>query len=143
MATDNKRLNLHGLDYFYHQLQFDSSKIKYNTTAYWNSHSDLIPPQGTIVVYSDARGQVGVNHLGEPIYEPDMKICDGRAYLIDQPFINEDLRKIVMAHLESLSHLQEGEREFWNHKIDVDDGYEQVHDELQNETLVLTRDNLL
>ena len=138
MADDNKRLNLRGLDYFYRQIQLQN-KILYNTTSYWDSHASLIPPEGTIVVYSDKRTIIDPV-TGNVTYEPDIKVCDGLAYLIDQPFINEDLRKIVSEHLANAEvHIQTGERAFWNHKVDVDDSYEVIHDTLQNETLVLTR----
>ena len=136
MADDNKRLNLRGLDYFYHKLVTDASVVKYNTKEYWNAHPELIPPQGTIVVYSNQRTDP---NTGDPI--PDMKVCDGLAYLIDQPFVGADIRGALSAHISDTdSHIQSGERAFWDDKINVDDAYEQVHGNLLNENLILTRE---
>lgn len=136
--SDNKRLDKHGLEYFWEKIQQGSAGILYGTTAYWNSHPDLIPPRGKVVVYSDYAHEE--DELGNTINIPNIKIADGLAYLIDQPFVSDDLRQAFNSHIaDTNTHIQVGEREFWNNKVNVDDVYEQTHAELQNETLVITR----
>ena len=62
------------------------------------------------------------------------------AYVQDLPFVNEELRDTLMEHITNMDiHVTLGEKDFWNNKINVDDAYEQVHEELVNETLVINR----
>jgi len=70
-----------------------------------------------LVVYTDYQTKTDPE-TGEVIYIPNFKIGDGNAYLADKPFIGDDLRDALQQHLEDTGiHLQPGEREFWNNKL--------------------------
>ena len=71
---------------------------------------------------------------------PGIKIGTGNAYVQDLAFVDEDLRDIIMTHINNDNiHTTLEEKLFWNNKINVDDAYEAVHDELIDDTLILTR----
>lgn len=82
-----------------------------DTTASWNAHIDYIPPKGAIVAYSDYSIIDGVDI-------PNFKISDGLAYLIDQPFVGDDVREIINEHIRDTTiHITAAEREKWNNKV--------------------------
>ena len=57
-----------------------------------------------------------------------------------EAFVDEKTRDILMEHIYNQDvHTTLQEKLFWNNKINVDDAYEQVSGELQNETLILNR----
>lgn len=69
-----------------------------------------------LVVYTDF--QVIEDEQGNKTYVPSFKIGDGNAYLIDKPFIGAADSKLLQEHIEDTGvHVQPGEREFWNNKI--------------------------
>ena len=86
--------------------------IEFGTTSYWNTRPLYVPPQGMLVVYSDySKTSSGVD-------VPNFKIGDGNAYLVDKPFVGEDVRGILEAHVNDLSiHITEQERQKWNNKL--------------------------
>lgn len=128
--SDNKRLNLRGLEYFWEKIKQQSHGIKFGTTAYWNSRRDFIPENGEPIIYSDYAHET---IDGQEVDIPNIKIGDGLAYLIDLPFIEDDLRKIVDEHIsDDIIHITEQERLFWNNKVRVDPN------DLSNENLILT-----
>jgi len=43
---------------------------------------------------------------------------------------------------DALSHVSARDRQFWNHKVDIDDLYENLNEELEEETLIFSRDFL-
>lgn len=88
--------------------------IEFGTTDYWNSQTTYIPPQGMIVVYSD----YAKDEQGKDI--PCFKIGSGNDYLIDLPFIAENINEILEEHVNNrVIHITEEERTFWNKKINV------------------------
>lgn len=90
-------------------------KVLYDTTANWNSQISFIPEEGTVIVYSDYKTII-IEGVEKTI--AGIKIGDGRAYLIDLPFVDEDVRMALIAHINDANvHIQEGEREFWNNKL--------------------------
>ena len=71
---------------------------------------------------------------------PGIKVGDGMAYVQDLPFIDGDLRDRLLDHVNNMEiHATIGEKMFWNNKINLDDAYEAIHDELIEETLVINR----
>lgn len=58
------------------------SKIRYNTTAYWNSIGDEITEPGVLYIYSDAKDWRG-NKV------PRLKIGNGILSIKEMPFIDE------------------------------------------------------
>ena len=119
---------------------------KHDTTANWNAAIGFVPLKGEIIIYDDYDTiEYEVEDLGQvhtiTKIIPGVKIGDGLAYVQDLPFISDELRDRLMAHIENQDlHTSLGEKTFWSNKINVDDAYEQIHDELEGEMLILTRD---
>lgn len=94
--------------------------IEMNTTAYWNSQLDYRPPEGMLVIYTDYQSYE--DDQGNIVYVPGFKIGDGNAYLIDKPFVGEADSKLLQEHIEDIGvHIQPGEREFWNNKLNYNE----------------------
>lgn len=94
--------------------------VLYNTTANWNKQTKLIAQLGTLYVYTDK--DLIQNPDGSFSYVPGLKIGDGSAYLIDKPFLTDAIEAKLIAHIEdTLVHIQPGERERWNNKLNVID----------------------
>ena len=99
------------------------SNILFNTTAYWQDQATMIPRENLIIIYSDA----GVASNGTKI--PRIKIADGKAYLIDLPFLDEPF----YSHINNSDiHINQNERINWNNKINCNDN-------IVNETLIFSR----
>lgn len=82
-----------------------------DTTQNWNDQVGFIPPKGAIIVYSDYATKDGVDI-------PNFKVGDGLAYLVDLPFVGDDLRLTLMGHLQNTTiHITAAEREKWDNKV--------------------------
>ena len=116
-------------------------QLKRDTTANWNAARGFIPLKGEVIIYTDYDSyEKEVDGRVKTILVPNIKIGDGMAYVQDLPFVSQELRDTLMEHITNMDiHVTLGEKSFWNNKINVDDAYEQVHEELVNETLVLNR----
>ena len=111
---------LHHLDYL-ESGHTGFAGIEFGTTAEWNADPQYRPVKGMIVVYTDYQQKIDES-TGEIIYIPGFKIGDGNAYLIDKPFIGDDIRDLLMEHIEDTGiHIQPGEREFWNNKLNYEE----------------------
>lgn len=63
-----------------------------------------------------------------------IKIGDGTSYLIDLPFIGDDLAKRLQEHItNSIVHITEQERNFWNIKVTA------YKDTVDQENLILSK----
>ena len=72
-----------------------------------------------LVVYTDYQSY---EEEGQTIYVPGFKIGDGNAYVVDKPFVGEADTKILQEHIEDTGlHIQPGEREFWNNKLNYEE----------------------
>ncbi len=118
-------------------LDFESSGhtgfagIKFGTTEEWNSDITYVADEGVLIVYTDYRTET--DEQGNIKYIPGFKIGDGNAYLIDKPFIGDDMREDFKKHIEDMVvHITQDEREFWNNKLN----YVEPEDDL----LEFTRD---
>lgn len=88
---------------------------KIDTTANWRQNLTFIPLKGEIIIYSDYQTEV-VDGVTKNI--PGIKIGDGTTYGIDLPFVDEDIRRELLAHSQNGSiHISAEEREFWNNKV--------------------------
>ena len=115
-------------------------KLKRDTTANWNAARGFVPLEGEIIIYLDGRQ---IEKDGQIINMPTIKIGDGGAYVQDLPFVDDDTRDTLLMHInDSLSHVSARDRQFWNHKVDIDDLYESLNEELEDETLIFSRDFL-
>ena len=78
-------------------------KVLYASTATWNSKPKTLSKAGFIYIYSDYRDG-----------KPAIKIGDGKAYLIDLPFTDDE----IIEHInDTVIHITQEEREFWNDKV--------------------------
>lgn len=120
-------------------------KSKHDTTENWDNARGFIPMAGEIIIYDDYQTKTWtVEEYGETVTKtvniPGIKIGTGNAYVQDLAFVDEDLRDMIMTHINNDNiHTTLEEKLFWNNKINVDDAYEAVHDELIDDTLILTR----
>ena len=119
--------------------------LKHDTTIHWNNARGFVPMAGEVIIYDDYQIKTWqVEEYGEIVTKteniPGIKIGDGNAYVQDLPFIDEDLRDKLITHINNSEiHTTLAEKLFWNNKVNVDDVYEQIHDELENETLIINR----
>lgn len=98
--------------------------VYYDTTAAWNSMPSMVGEEGAIYIYSDH--QEIIDELGNKYYIPGIRIGDGKAYLIDLPFLSDALTEAFYDHITNTSiHISAEERDFWNNKVssylDADD----------------------
>lgn len=106
------------------------ARIEVRTTEEWSNYLQYIPPARRIIVYSDRSIINGV-----PI--PGIKIADGLSYVVDLPFVGDDVTSEILRSLsehvnDRTIHITEQERQFWNNKINYD-----INEGL--ETLILDR----
>jgi hypothetical protein len=88
----------------------NDDRIFIGTTKEW-SDASYIPRKNDIYIYSDANEIEGTKY-------PSLKVADGKAYLVDLPFIGDDSSKIIFDHInDSNAHVSEKDREFWNNKV--------------------------
>lgn len=120
-------------------------KVKHDTTENWNNARGFIPLAGEVIVYDDYQVKTWTEQeYGETVVKtkniPGIKIGTGNAYVQDLGFVDEELRDKLLSHINNTElHTTLAEKLFWNNKINVDDAYEQIHDELIDETLILNR----
>ena len=111
-------------------------KFKRDTTENWNAARGMIPLEGEVIVYNDyATITKIVDNEEKTIIVPAIKIGDGRAYVQDLPFVNDDLRDQLLNHINNPEiHVTMAEKLFWNNKLNVNDASEVV-----NEALIFNR----
>ena len=97
----------------------------------WDSDTSTISEKGTLYIYSDYKI---IQKDGKEILLPGIKVGDGTSYLIDLPFMNdsnEQFNQKLLDHInDDIVHIQPGEREFWNNKLNYS---------LNQENLILNR----
>lgn len=112
-------------------------KLKRDTTENWNNARGFIPLEGEVIIYTDYK-TIEVDGVIKNI--PGIKVGTGNAYVQDLAFADDDLRDLLMTHINNLElHTTLQEKVFWNNKINVDDAREQMYGELEDETLILNR----
>lgn len=94
------------------------TKIRIDTKANWDMKIAYIPANGDIIIYSDRNTIDGVNY-------PGLKVGDGNAYLIDLPFVGDDIALSILNELEEHIanrdiHVTEEEKNFWNNKLNCE-----------------------
>lgn len=97
----------------FNELEIPNVIVK--TTAEWQAMSSYIPSKDTIMIYTDY-GSIEINNQTYDV--PGIKIADGLAYGLDQPFVGEDVKQQVLAHIaDDTRHITASERTFWNNKL--------------------------
>lgn len=99
-------------------------RSKSDTTANWIEQRTFVPLAGEIIIYTDYETKIENN---KTINIPGIKVGDGSTYGIDLPFVNDDLRDQIMAHINNADvHTTLAEKLFWNNKINVTDNQEVI-----------------
>lgn len=115
-------------------------QMKRDTTANWNRAIGFIPLDGEIIIYTDYKTVteiVGNTTVTKNV--PGIKIGTGNAYVQDLPFVDDETREALMAHILNTDvHVTLNNKAFWNNKLNYDSTLE-VDNELIDETLVLNR----
>lgn len=101
------------------------------TVEEWNNDKDLISQKGTLYIYTNYK--IINDQEDNEIFLPGIKLGDGKAYLIDLPFLNTDtFNEQILDHINNkVIHVSLKDRMFWNNKLNL------VQPESQ--TLVLNR----
>lgn len=93
-----------------------SGVIYYDTEEHWNSKRLIIAEYKAIYVYSNY--SYIEDDEGNRVPVPAIKIGDGTSYLIDMPFVGQDIRDALLEHIDNTTiHITSSEREFWNNKV--------------------------
>lgn len=91
-------------------------RVYYDTKENWDAQLSLIAEKGAIYVYSNY--QTIYDEVGNPIFIAGVKIGDGKAYLIDIPFVTDAMTSALLQHITNTTvHITAAEREFWNNKV--------------------------
>ena len=120
-------------------------QLKRDTTENWNNARGFIPLPGEVIIYEDYETKTyTVKEYGETVTKtvqiPNIKIGTGNAYVQDLAFVDEKTREILMNHINDNDiHVTLQEKLFWNNKVNIDDAYAQIHQELEDETLIFNR----
>ena len=97
--------------------QSSISLVKYDTTENWNLQRDFVPNEGEIIVYSNKTTLI---KDGQEYNEPAIKVGDGTTYLIDLPFVFENMEATITNHInDAVRHITQEERVFWNNKLNL------------------------
>ena len=115
-----KNIDLDILDYYDSKIKnyvdnkvgTGGTAIHYGTTEYWNSQPNLIGEKSHIYVYTDYA--VTEND----VCVPNIKIGDGNAFLVDNPFVTTSVEELLQLHIDdNTKHITEQERSVWNNKV--------------------------
>lgn len=105
---------------------FNEIPIYIGTTEYWNNQATLIGKRGAIYIYEDYSEK-------DNIKIPNIKIGDGKSYLMDNPFVTTSVEDLIDAHInDNIKHITAKERQSWNKKIRC------YIDEEDNENIIFT-----
>ena len=93
-----------------------STKVTVNTVENWETKTSYIPKKGEIVVYSN-------RNVVDNVSYPGVKIGDGLAYVVDLPFVGDDvadrITDLLNNHINDSSiHVTQAEKSYWNNKLD-------------------------
>lgn len=98
---------------------------KHDTKARWDAARGFIPLKGEIIIYDDLAS---------------LKIGDGTTYVQDLPFVDDAIKDQLLQHVgDTTVHVTAQEKSFWNNKVNIDDSYDILYDELENGNLIFSR----
>lgn len=106
--------------------------VYYDTEENWNIARTMIAERRVIYVYSNHR-YIDDGH-GNQYPVPSIKIGDGTSYLIDLPFVNQEVEIELATHINNqIIHITQQEREFWNNKVTC------YMDDINTENLIFSK----
>lgn len=106
-----------------------NTKISYEsrTLQQWNADRNYKSQRNVLYIYRDFK-QVD----GKSLF--NLKMGDGTSYLIDLPFLLDDVSSQLNDHInDSIRHITQQERDFWNNKVTA------YPDVLDQENLILSK----
>ena len=104
--------------------------IYYDTTQHWAEQITLVSESGALYIYSDYGNVDGVN-------VPAIKVGDGQAYVVDLPFVSDDTRDTLIAHVgDSGIHVTAQKKTFWDNKVTA------IINSNDPENLILTKNDV-
>ena len=103
------------------------------TVEDWNNDRDLISQKGTLYIYNNYK--VIKDEEDNEIFLPGIKLGDGKAFLIDLPFLNTDpFDEQILDHINNnVIHISIEDRKFWNNKLNL------IQPTTESQTLILNR----
>ena len=112
---DSVQNEYHCIGRDYREIGSSLCNIHYGTTEYWDAQPSLVGEKSHIYVYTD----YAVTKNGEEsVLVPNIKIGDGNAYLIDNPFVTTSVEELIQLHIaDNTKHITEQERSVWNGKV--------------------------
>ena len=95
-----------------------SAKVTVNTVENWTTKTSYVPKKGEIIVYSDRTVIDGLSY-------PGVKIGDGNAFVVDLPFLGDDVAdrvtELLNSHINNTGiHVTTAEKTYWNNKLDCE-----------------------
>ena len=110
--------------------QSNAFDVIIDTTEHLNMRTHFIPEQGVLIIYTDK--STITDDYGRQIVVPGFKVGDSLTYLIDLPFIGDEIVSELRAHtLNTDIHVTAAEKTFWNNKLN--------YDTIIDEELILSR----
>lgn len=114
--------------------------VYYDTTANWNAQISLVSERTAIYIYSDYA--TIYDEMDNPTYVAGVKVGDGTTYLVDLPFITDEMTALLLQHIgNDAVHLTTAEREFWNNKISCYLDIENAENLVLSKTNYIVEDN--
>lgn len=103
----------------------DSLKIENGTASYWQERRTYVPPKGTLVVFLDAKTISGGRTVSK------LKIGDGKAYVVDLPYIDDDVMSKLNEHVTNpIIHVTQTDRNRWDNKVSCYETYDPESEEV-------------
>lgn len=90
--------------------------VYYDTKEAWDIQHELVSERAAIYVYSDKA--FIEDEVGNRTFVPGIKVGDGTSYLIDMPFVGDEILLAFARHAQNTEiHITQQERIFWNNKV--------------------------
>ena len=120
-----KYLDQDGVAYLWQKIHNNlNNKLKYyaRRKEEWDSDISIISEKNVLYIYTDYKT---IEKDGQQILLPGLKIGDGKAFLIDLPFVggsnNDILEKQILDHInDNIIHVNLEEKNFWNNKLNYE-----------------------
>ena len=100
------------------ELYENTGKVRIGTSEEWELQPTLVPERGEFIVYTDRTVIDDVCYSG-------VKVGDGNAYLVDLPFVGDDVASLIIGSInshimDSNIHVSPAEKQFWDNKLNYE-----------------------
>ncbi len=114
-AVSDLENEINSLTTFVNRINQEKLGFRVDTKQNWDSQRNLISEQGVIYFYTNYKARQLENNIIQNI--PAMKLGDGKAFLIDLPFMGGDTIEFEQHIKNKTIHITQQERQEWNNKI--------------------------